>query len=100
MRPIASIHSRTTVPASGRLEAPLLLALAAGLFVSGCQKSAADSAPGASAPAVPVQVQIAPAVKIPETTEYLSILKSRHSASINPQVEGDRKSTRLNSSHD
>jgi len=88
MRPIASIHSKTTVPASGRLEAPLLLALAAGLFVSGCQKSAADSAPGASAPAVPVQVQIAPAVKIPETTEYLSILKSRHSASINPQVEG------------
>src|SRR5213594_872368 len=88
MRPIASIHSKTTVPASGRLEAPLLLALAAGLFVSGCQKSAADSAPGASAPAVPVQVQIAPAVKIPETTEYLSILKSRHSAAINPQVEG------------
>src|SRR5437867_2486582 len=88
MRPIASIHSKTTVPASGRLEAPLLLALAAGLFVSGCQKSAADSAPGASAPAVPVQVQIAPAVKIPETTEYLSILKSRHSATINPQVEG------------
>src|SRR5881296_2842609 len=88
MRPIASIHSKTTVPASGRLEAPLLLALAAGLFVSGCQKSAADSAPGASAPAVPVQVQIAPAVKIPETTEYLSILKSRHAAAINPQVEG------------
>src|SRR5947208_9422986 len=88
MRPIASIHSKTTVPASGRLEAPLLLALAAGLFVSGCQKSAAASAPGASAPAVPVQVQIAPAVKIPETTEYLSILKSRHSATINPQVEG------------
>src|SRR5947199_10207773 len=88
MRPIASIHSKTTVPALGRLEAPLLLALAAGLFVSGCQKSAADSAPGASARAVPVQVQIAPAVKIPETTEYLSILKSRHSASINPQVEG------------
>src|SRR5947209_4585349 len=88
MRPIASIHSKTTVPASGRLEAPLLLALAAGLFVSGCQKSADDRAPGASAPAVQVQVQIAPAVKIPETTEYLSILKSRHSASINPQVEG------------
>src|SRR5437016_2967738 len=88
MRPIASIHSKTTVPASGRLEAPLCLGLAAGLFVSGCQKGAADSAPGASAPAVPVQVQIAPAVKIPETTEYLSILKSRHSASINPQVEG------------
>ena len=35
-----------------------------------------------------VQVQIATAAKIPETTEYLSILKSRRSAAINPQVEG------------
>jgi RND family efflux transporter MFP subunit len=33
-------------------------------------------------------VRIAPSVKIPDTTEYLSILKSRHSAAINPQVEG------------
>jgi RND family efflux transporter MFP subunit len=37
---------------------------------------------------MPVQVQIAPSVKIAETTEYLSTLKSRHSAAINPQVEG------------
>jgi len=66
----------------------VLLALAAGVFVFGCQKSAADSAPGAAAPAMPVQVQIAPAMKIPDTSEYLSILKSRHSAAINPQVEG------------
>jgi len=66
----------------------LLLALSAGVFVCGCQKSAADNAPRASAPAMPVQVQIAPAVKIPDTSEYLSILKSRHSAAINPQVEG------------
>jgi RND family efflux transporter MFP subunit len=68
--------------------AALLLAVTAASFAYGCQKSAADNAPGAGAPAVPVQVQIAPAVKIPDTTEYLSILKSRHSAAINPQVEG------------
>jgi RND family efflux transporter MFP subunit len=37
---------------------------------------------------MPVQVRIATSAKIPETTEYLSILKSRHSALINPQVEG------------
>jgi len=37
---------------------------------------------------MPVQVRIATSAKIPETTEYLSILKSRHSAAINPQVEG------------
>ncbi len=37
---------------------------------------------------MPVQVRIAQAEKIPEVTEYLSILKSRHSVTINPHVEG------------
>jgi RND family efflux transporter MFP subunit len=37
---------------------------------------------------MPVQVMVAKSQKIPDTTEYLSILKSRHSATINPQVEG------------
>ncbi len=68
--------------------ATLLLAFAAGVLLSGCQKSAASNASAASAPAIPVQVHIAPSVKIPDTTEYLSIVKSRHSAAINPQVEG------------
>ncbi|HET8924996.1 MAG TPA: efflux RND transporter periplasmic adaptor subunit [Candidatus Acidoferrum sp.] len=72
---------------AGSARAPLLL-LACGAFVSGCQKSAADNAPGAGAPAAPVQVRIALASKIADTTEYLSILKSRRSAAINPQVEG------------
>jgi RND family efflux transporter MFP subunit len=54
----------------------------------GCgQKTAADN-PGTAPPAMPVQVEIAQAIKIPDTTEYLSILKSRHTAVINPQVEG------------
>jgi RND family efflux transporter MFP subunit len=72
----------------GRRIAVLLLALVAGAWASGCQKSAASNASAAGAPAIPVQVRIAPSVKIPETTEYLSIVKSRHSAAINPQVEG------------
>jgi RND family efflux transporter MFP subunit len=37
---------------------------------------------------MPVQVQPVKSVTIPDTTEYLSVLKSRHSANINPQVEG------------
>jgi RND family efflux transporter MFP subunit len=37
---------------------------------------------------MPVQVRIAASAKISDTTEYLSILKSRHSAAINPLVEG------------
>jgi RND family efflux transporter MFP subunit len=37
---------------------------------------------------MPVHVQIAQAEQVPETTEYLSVLKSRHSATIQPHVEG------------
>jgi RND family efflux transporter MFP subunit len=64
------------------------MVVAFGAIAAGCQKSAAGDAPGSAPPAMPVQVQIAPAVKISDTTEYLSILKSRHSEAINPQVEG------------
>src|SRR6266571_1002077 len=88
MCPFVSVNRSEGRLSTEKWGAALLLALAAGVFVCGCQKSAADNPPGAGAPAMPVQVQIAPAVKIPDTTEYLSILKSRHSAVINPQVEG------------
>src|SRR2546422_1379182 len=88
MCPLASDDRRTRTLTPRRQKAVLLLPLAAGAFVCGCQKSAADNAPGAGAPPMQVQVQIAPSVKIPAATEYLSILKSRHSAAINPQVEG------------
>lgn len=66
----------------------LLLAAFAAFATGGCNQKTAADAPAGGAPAMPVQVQIAKAVKIPETTEYLSILKSRRSAAINPQVEG------------
>src|SRR5258708_8195051 len=89
MCPLVPVNRREGRLSTEKRGAALLLALTAGAFVCGCQKSAADNAPGAAAPAMPVQVQIAPAVKIPDTTEYLSILKSRHSAAINPQVEGE-----------
>jgi len=65
-----------------------LMALAATL-AAGCGKtSAGDPAAGGAPPAMPVQVRVAQAEKIPQTTEYLAILKSRHSANIHPQVEG------------
>jgi RND family efflux transporter MFP subunit len=67
--------------------AALAFACAVVAFAFGCQKSSANAPSGGTA-AVPVQVRIAASAKIPETTEYLSILKSRHAAAINPQVEG------------
>jgi RND family efflux transporter MFP subunit len=58
-------------------------------MAAGCGKtSAGDPKAGGAPQAMPVQVKIAQAQTIPETTQYLSVLKSRHSANINPQVEG------------
>jgi len=69
--------------------APLALVLALSV-AAGCGKtSAGDPAAGGGAPrAMPVQVKVAEAETVPDTTEYLSVLKSRHSANISPQVEG------------
>jgi RND family efflux transporter MFP subunit len=63
-----------------------LLGLAA--LAAGCGKTSAGDPAAGGMQAMPVQVQIAKTQKIPDATEYLSILKSRHSATINPQVEG------------
>jgi RND family efflux transporter MFP subunit len=61
----------------------------AALAAMGCGQKTSAGGPGAGGPpAMPVQVQVAQSVRIPETTEYLSVLKSRQSAVINPQVEG------------
>jgi RND family efflux transporter MFP subunit len=58
-------------------------------LLSGCgQKPTAGGAAGGAPQAMPVQVLAVVPEKIADTTEYLAILKSRHSATINPQVEG------------
>jgi RND family efflux transporter MFP subunit len=69
---------------TGWVRAGLVLALAALGAGCGGKQAATDAAP----PAVAVTVQVAQAVAIPDTSEYLATLKSRHSATISPQVEG------------
>jgi len=65
------------------------LGLAAAALTAGCgQKDSAKGAPGLPPGGMPVQVQVVKNDTIADTTEYLSVLKSRHSANINPQVEG------------
>src|SRR5271155_11925 len=67
----------------------ILAAGVAAFFGVGWGQETAAGGPGAGGPmAMPVQVVVAQSVRIPETTEYLSVLKSRQSAVINPQVEG------------
>jgi RND family efflux transporter MFP subunit len=59
------------------------------LCVTSCGgKSQADNPGGGAPPAMPVQVVVAEPQIINDTTEYLALLKSRHSAILNPQVEG------------
>jgi RND family efflux transporter MFP subunit len=75
------------VPQVGTLVALCLGAAVA--LTAGCgQKDSAKGAPGLPPGGMPVQVQVVKSDTIPDTTEYLSVLKSRHSANINPQVEG------------
>ena len=63
----------------------------AAMGVAGCGAKSASvnaSGEGGTGEAIPVQVQVVESKPIAETTEYLALLKSRHSATINPQVEG------------
>jgi RND family efflux transporter MFP subunit len=89
---MSAVSTRSGAPRQrGRklaLTGALAVSLASALFAMGCQKTAASDPSGGAPPAMPVQVLIAKSQKIADTTEYLSILKSRHSATINPQVEG------------
>jgi RND family efflux transporter MFP subunit len=66
--------------------------LGAGLAISaatiGCSSNAAQSAQAGGFPAMPVKVLEAKAVPVSDATEYVATMKSRDSAVIMPQVEG------------
>jgi RND family efflux transporter MFP subunit len=64
-----------------------LLLFALTLLLAGCGKSA-DPAKSAAMQALPVKVQLAQARLVGESTEYLATLKSRNSAVLQPQVDG------------
>jgi RND family efflux transporter MFP subunit len=84
----ARFHRRIVIGDFPGVLAATLLAGAA-VLSAGCGKTSGSNPPGGAPPqAFPVQVAVTPSVRIPDATEYLSILKSRRSANINPQVEG------------
>jgi RND family efflux transporter MFP subunit len=56
------------------------------LVFGGCEAKNPAASQGMGA--VAVKTTVAENVSIPETTEYLATLKSRHSTTVNPQVEG------------
>jgi RND family efflux transporter MFP subunit len=64
-------------------------ALAVCFAVAGAAGCARKQAPAPQAfPAVAVKTKVLEPVSIPESSEYLATLKSRHSAILNPQVDG------------
>ena len=76
----------STAPSNAWWLAGLTVAIA---LLGGCgKKAAADGSAGLPPGGMPVQVQAVKTETIPDVAEYLSVLKSRHSANINPQVEG------------
>jgi len=65
-----------------------LALISAAMAAGGCGRGSSHPQAAAAPQAMLVQIKIAEAQSIPDTSEYLSVLKSRHSANINPQVEG------------
>jgi RND family efflux transporter MFP subunit len=84
-------HFRLTHFKATKASCVRTLAFAASLMcvatlIAGCdQKQAAGNE---QQPATPVKIAVIAPVAIPESSEYLGTLKSRHSVMLNPQVEG------------
>lgn len=66
----------------------LLVGLAAASLTPGCSSKADQKAEANGPPAMPVKVQEAQPVPVNDSAEYVATLKSRDSAVIMPQVEG------------
>ena len=71
--------------------------LAALLFLAGCSSSSVKGASSQDVPSIPVKIEVARAVPLSDTTEYVATLKSRDSAILMPQVEGQITSIRVRS---
>jgi RND family efflux transporter MFP subunit len=75
-----------TPPVASRTSLLGTLLLAA--LGAACSGDSVKGAPPQADPAIPVKIQVAQSVPISDTTEYVATLKSRDSALIMPQVEG------------
>jgi RND family efflux transporter MFP subunit len=85
-------HFSSEDGAALRSHLALLIALPVALVIAAlgvaCSGNSVSGATPQADPAIPVKIQVAQSVPISDTTEYVATLKSRDSASIMPQVEG------------
>ena len=70
------------------LQTRLLAALAVAALTAACGGNSARGAAPQGSAAIPVKVEAAKLVSVQDTTDYVATLKSRDSAVIMPQVEG------------
>ena len=68
--------------------ANFLMVLAGTALAAGCGDKSGTNPAAAGGGAMPVQIHVVETKKVPDASEFLSVLKSRHSSAINPQVEG------------
>jgi RND family efflux transporter MFP subunit len=85
-----SLHGGISLLAGQRasLAATLLLLVAAYACSGGGQGQTPAGGPAGGTSGIPVKVQVAEAAPVNETTEYVATLKSRDSAVVMPEVEG------------
>jgi RND family efflux transporter MFP subunit len=67
----------------------LLIPFGLTVLVAGCSKPAADPAASARVQAMPVQTITVQAAAVPQSDEYVATIKSRRSATLTPQVDGN-----------
>ena len=68
-----------------------------GLAAVGCQKKAAAPAAGAGMQGMPVQTVAVTMSPVPQSSEYVATIKSRRSATLQPQVDGRLTDIRVRS---
>jgi RND family efflux transporter MFP subunit len=67
----------------------VIICIVLGLAISGCQKKAAPPpAAGGGMQAMPVQTVAVSLAPVPQSSDYVATIKSRRSATLQPQVDG------------
>jgi RND family efflux transporter MFP subunit len=84
-------------PVAAASRAALLVAWGLAAIAMACSGSSGNGVQAQGDPAIPVKIQVAQSVPISDTTEYVATLKSRDSAVIMPQVEGQITEIRVHS---
>lgn len=79
---------RPCLPDRMRFHLGLISSLLLAMAAIACGKSAAKDPQAQGPPSIPVKIETARLVAISDSTEYVATLKSRNSAVIMPQVEG------------